>query len=50
MQPHIITCDRMYKKISVLEMYAIVQIASAKIPEREGSTLPSNFYGKLANY
>ena len=36
----------MYKKILVLEMYAIVQIVSAKIPEREGSTLPSNFYGQ----
>ena len=40
----------MYKKISVLEMYAIVQTASAKIPEREGSTLPSNFYGQLPDY
>ena len=31
-------------------MYAIVQIASAEIPEREGSTLPSNFYGQLPDY
>ena len=51
MRPHLITCKhvarcgRMYKKITVLEMYTIVQIASAKIPERDGSTLPSNFYG-----
>ena len=25
-------------------------IASAKIPEREGSILPSSFYGRLPNY
>ena len=31
-------------------MYAIVQIASAKIQERERSTLPSNFYGQLPDY
>ena len=40
----------MYEKISVLEMYAIVEIASAKIPEREGSTLPSNFFGQPPDY
>ena len=28
----------------------VVFIASAKIPEREGSILPSNFYGQLPNY
>ena len=31
-------------------MYAIVQNLSAKSPEREGSTLPSNFYGQLPDY
>ena len=31
-------------------MYVIVQIASVKIPEREESTLPSNFYGQLLDY
>ena len=40
----------MYKKISILEMYGIVQIASAKTPERKGSILPSNFYGQLPDY
>ena len=35
-QLHVTRCGRMYKNLSVLEMYAIVQIALAKIPEREG--------------
>ena len=31
-------------------MYTIVQNASAKIPEREWSTLPTNSYGQLLDY
>ena len=31
-------------------MCEIVQIALAKILEREESTLPSNFYGQLPDY
>ena len=30
--------------------FSIVYIASAKIPEREGSISPSNFYGQLPGY
>ena len=30
--------------------FSIVYIASAKIPEREGSISPSNFYGQLPDY
>ena len=44
-----IGCKCGHREKSCRELDAML-IASAKIPEREGSILPSNFYGQLPVY
>ena len=53
--PHIfvewLCANEIYKSLGTLNSgRMVIHIASAKIPEREGSISPSSFYGQLLGY